>query len=118
MKFLARPSRVIIVFAIALLSMSRWPGAQIALGDATSAFREHITGVIMAVNSDTLTLRRRNGKMVTVDIAPARRAGNTGVLPRNRAVVVYGHRGADGIFHVTTIGHSAPSVQNWPSDTQ
>ncbi len=105
----------ILLFAFGLTCIA---GPQSVLGGSASGFGEHITGVILTVNHDMLTLRRRNGKTITVDIAQARRAGQTGVLPRNRPVVVYGHRAADGVFHVTSIGHSAPSVQNWPNDTQ
>jgi hypothetical protein len=117
MKFEACVGRAAAILLMAFV-IPYCASAQPLPGSSANGFREHITGVILAVNRDTLTLRRRNGKTVTVDIAPARRAGNTGMLPRNRPVVVYGHRGSDGIFHVTSIGHSAPSVQNWPNDTQ
>ncbi|PZR60988.1 MAG: hypothetical protein DLM53_10055 [Candidatus Eremiobacter antarcticus] len=106
------------MLSIALTAVPNWACAQPVVTDSSRGFREHISGVILAVNGDALTLRRRNGKTITIDIAPARRAGNIGVLPRNRPVVVYGQRGSDGVFHVTSIGHSSPSMQNWPNDTQ
>ncbi len=70
----------------------------------------------MAVDGNKLTLRLRDGKYLLVDIAPARRAGLTGVLPVNHPVMVYGQRGADGVFHVTSISHAAPGMQHWPTD--
>lgn len=97
-------------------------GVRQAWADATPApanaseFGHYYTGVIMAVDGNKLTLRLRDGKYLLVDIAPAMRAGLTGVLPVNHPVMVYGQRGSDGIFHVTSISHAAPGMQHWPTD--
>lgn len=96
--------------------------SQEVFGDATlspysaAAFDHYYTGVIMAIDGNKLTLRLRDGKYILVDIAPARRAGLTGVLPVNHAVTMYGQRGSDGVFHVMSVSHAAPGMQHWPAD--
>ena len=84
---------------------------------ASNAFAHHLTGLIMAVNGSKMVLRLRDGKYLSVDIAPARRSGATGVMPLNRPVTVYGSRGSDGVFHVTSIGHTSDNAIHWPHDT-
>jgi hypothetical protein len=87
-------------------------------GPVESAFAHHLTGTIVGVRGNWLALRLRGGQFVQVNIAAARVNGRTGVLPQGHAVVVYGSYTADGVFHVTSIGHAAPSAADWPPDTR
>ena len=77
---------------------------------------QRVTGVILAVRGSTLTLRLRNGRQMKVDISAAQKAQQTGVLPINHPVVVFGARGTDGIFHATSIGHVSPTSHAWAPD--
>jgi|SRR5579872_6927607 len=86
-------------------------------GAAAVDFSHHLTGVILAVNGNSLTVRLRTGKYLLVDISEAKRAKKTGVLPLNHAVIMYGVRDANGVFHATSIGHAGPSAQDWSPDT-
>lgn len=78
---------------------------------------EQLHGIVMSVQGDVLTLRLRNGEYQSVDIAPARAAHHTGVMPVGHAVVVYGSRDASGTFHVVSIGHTSPNQKDWSPDT-
>lgn len=77
----------------------------------------HIQGFVVSHTASKLTLRRRDGTFATVDITEAVRNDATGMMPVNRAVTLYGYRGADRIFHVTSIGHSSQTPSDWGPDT-
>jgi hypothetical protein len=81
-----------------------------------SALRQ-LHGVVVAVAGNVLTLRLRSGQEENVDLAPANAAHHTGILPKGRAVVVYGTRDASGVFHVVSIGHSGQNEESWAPDT-
>jgi hypothetical protein len=85
---------------------------------ASAAFAHHLTGAIARLSGNWLVLRLRSGQFVQVNIASARVNGRTGMLPQGRAVIVYGHYAADGVFRVTSIGHAPPSAADWPPDTR
>lgn len=110
------------LFASALGAAAIFSASAQVFADTTSAstsadaFAHHLTGVILAVNGPKLTLRLRDGRYISVDIAQALRTGSQGVLPVNHPVIVYGIRGADGIFHVSSIGHASSSPRYWQQD--
>jgi len=81
---------------------------------ATDSSQVH--GHIVAVHGDVLNLRLRDGKDEKIDITAAREKHHTGVLPIGGAVVVYGSRGSDGVFHAVSIGHTNPDSRAWPPD--
>jgi ABC-type sugar transport system substrate-binding protein len=87
-----------------------------ASGLAASAAAGEVHGRVVAVKGDRLTLRLRDGKTLSVDIAQARAAHHTGILPPGGAVVVYGTRDAAGTFHVTSVGHTSPDSKFWSPD--
>jgi len=78
---------------------------------------QHIEGFVVSRTATTLTLRRRTGATITVDITQAVRAEATGIMPIGEAVKLYGYLGSDGIFHVTDISHSSGRPSTWESDT-
>ena len=79
--------------------------------------QEHrVTGVILAVSGSTLTLRLRDGRQMKIDISAAQKAQETGVLPINHPVMVFGARGRDGIFYATSIGHVIRTPNAWAPD--
>lgn len=80
------------------------------------ATTQQVHGVIVAVEGNVLTLRLRNGKLENVDIAAAKAAQHTGVLPVGHAVVVYGSRDESGTFHAVSVGHTSPLSQDWSPD--
>ena len=97
----------------------------LAIGAATSAAAPaaraateppSVRGTVISVAGDTLSLRERTGHVEKIDIAAARAAHHAGVLPVGGAVVVYGKRGADGVFHATSIGHTSADSKAWPPD--
>jgi hypothetical protein len=91
--------------------------ASIAGGRAGLAPGEHrITGKIVRVSGNWLTLRVRDGREVQVDVTPARAARHLGVLPIGRAVTAYGSIDRTGTFRVTSIGHTDSNAADWPSD--
>jgi hypothetical protein len=78
---------------------------------------QHIEGFVVSRTATTLTLRRRTGATVTVDITQAVRAQATGIMPIGEAVLVFGYHGTDGVFHVTDISHSSGRPAYWAPDT-
>lgn len=78
-----------------------------------------IFGMIVSfdLTANTLVLQRRNGKQEVVDISIAAGLGQLGIMPLHRAVLLYGLRGTDGIFHVQSIGHAPPTSGNWANDS-
>ncbi len=81
---------------------------------ATDSSQLH--GWVVTVHDDSLTLRLRDGREEKVDIAAARSKHHTGVLPVGGAVVVYGSRGSNGVFHAVSVGHTSPDSKAWPPD--
>ncbi|HXW51211.1 MAG TPA: hypothetical protein VEJ41_04415 [Candidatus Acidoferrales bacterium] len=81
-----------------------------------AAYAHRLTGVVLGVKGDRLVLRLRTGRTIAVDISTARTSHRTGLLPLHEPVTVYGSLGTDGVFHVTSVGHAAPSAQDWPED--
>jgi hypothetical protein len=80
---------------------------------------KRIYGILVGVDltKKVLSLKKRNGQIVVLDISLALSLDETGVLPINRQIVVYGVRGTDKLFHVQSIGHSAPTPKEWGDDT-
>jgi hypothetical protein len=88
----------------------------LAAAAASGAQAAHVHGHIVAVAGNVLTLRLRDGRIEKVDIATARAAHHTGVMPIGGAVIVYGTRDAAGVFHAASIGHTSPSITDWTAD--
>jgi hypothetical protein len=75
-----------------------------------------VHGRIVSVHGNSLTLRLRDGRQTKINIAVARASHHTGVMPIGGAVVLYGTRGADGVFRAVSIGHTNPNSKAWPPD--
>jgi hypothetical protein len=77
-----------------------------------------IYGTLVGVDltKKLLSLKKRNGQIVLLDISQALVLEQVGVLPINRQVVLWGVRGPDKLFHVQSIGHSAPTQSEWGDD--
>jgi hypothetical protein len=91
--------------------------ASSALSSGGLAPGEHrITGTIARVSADALTLRVRDGRLVTIDVTLARAARHLGALPFGRAVTAYGSIDRTGAFHATSTGHTSPNPSDWPAD--
>jgi hypothetical protein len=103
-----------LVAATVLVTASAVTGPARAATVATDASQVH--GWIVSVHDDTLNLKLRDGHQEKIDIAVARAKHHTGVLPIGGAVVVYGSRGSNGVFHAVSVGHTSPQAKNWPPD--
>lgn len=77
----------------------------------------HVTGTIDSVQGSTMTLKRRSGVLLTVDISQALQNGATGILSAKRHVIVWGTRGANGVFHATSISHAGGNQLDWGVDS-
>jgi hypothetical protein len=79
---------------------------------------KRIYGILVGVDltKQLLSLKKRNGQIVLLDMSQAIALQQVGVLPINRQVVLWGVRGPDKLFHVQSIGHSAPTQSEWGDD--
>ncbi|MDB5041796.1 MAG: hypothetical protein JWN27_2522 [Candidatus Eremiobacteraeota bacterium] len=79
---------------------------------------KRIYGILVGVDltKNLLSLKKRNGQIVLLDMSQAIALQQVGVLPINRQVVLWGIRGPDKMFHVQSIGHSAPTQSEWGDD--
>jgi hypothetical protein len=96
-------------------------GAARAIGSGSpaavpAATIHQVHGVIVAVASNTITLRLRDGRLATIDIRQARAARHTGALPIGGAVVAYGPIDRTGVFRATSIGHTSSNPKDWTPD--
>jgi hypothetical protein len=109
---------------LAALAASAVPGAMTAQPAGAQAAPEteikRIYGILVGTDLTTqlLSLKKRNGQTVLLDISQALSLEQVGVLPINRQVVVWGVRGPDKLFHVQSIGHSAPTQSEWGDDNE
>lgn len=102
------------LLAVVLASTVLLGGAPaLAASDGAEA---HLTGTVVSVQGDTLTLRLHDGKQTKVDIAAAKAAHHTGLMPKGGAVTVYGTHGSDGVFHAQSVGHASPDSKQWSAD--
>lgn len=92
------------------------PGSPvIAATVATDTVQLH--GHVVSVHANALVLRLRDGRRRRIDIVAARATHRTGGLSPGAAVVVYGTRGADGMFHAVSIGRTNSNWHTWPPDS-
>jgi hypothetical protein len=111
--------RISLAIACAVL-VALAPGAVRAAGSvplASPAALRQLHGVVVAVSGNVLTLRLRSGEEETVDLTPANAAHHAGILPKGHAVVVFGNRDAQGVFHVVSVGHTSQDAATWSPDT-
>ena len=85
-------------------------------GGALAPGEHRITGTILRTTGNTLTLRMRDGRLVSIDLTLARASRHVGILPVGRAVTVYGTIDRSGAFRATSIGHTSPNPAGWPAD--
>ena len=85
----------------------------LAASDGTEA---HLTGTVVSLQGDTLTLPPRGGTQNKVDHTAAKAAHHTGLMPKGGAVTVYGTHGSDGVFHAQSVGHASPDSKQWSAD--
>jgi hypothetical protein len=97
------------------LGGSRNAGSHLPSTPPASAIHQ-VHGIIVAVTTDTLTLRLRDGRLARIDIRQARAARHTGALPIGGAVVAYGPIDRTGIFRATSIGHTSSDPKDWTPD--
>jgi hypothetical protein len=83
---------------------------------AATGFEHHVYGTIAAIMGDALSLRLRDGRIITIDLALARAARHESILPVGRAIIVYGYIDRHGSFHATSIGHASQSQKDWGAD--
>ena len=65
---------------------------------------EHVIyGIVTRVGHDAIVVRRRDGRLESIDITPARASDTTGVLYANRPVALAGAYDRAGGFHASFI---------------
>jgi hypothetical protein len=114
-----RPALVITVFLASALpaAMPVQPaGAQTAPAGQIRRIYGTIVGVDLSQKK--IAFRTRNGKTVMLDISQAAALQQAGVLPLNKPVALWGVRGPDKVFHVQSIGHTAPTQRDWGDDDE
>lgn len=75
-----------------------------------------VTGTLLTVNGARLTLRTRDGRLVTVDAAAALKNERTGDLVVGKPFNVRGTYDAAGVMHAAAIVRAKPSTSSWPPD--
>ncbi len=91
--------------------------AMAASATASPSRQRRVVCVILSVQGSTMTVRKRSGKQLNVDISQAQADATTGIMPLNKPVVLFGFRSTDMVFHVTSIAHSSPEWNdNAPDD--
>jgi hypothetical protein len=85
---------------------------------AQSPPAEHqIYGIVTRVGTNSIVLKRHDGRLETIDIEPARVADATGVLYVNRPVAVIGTIDAAGRYHAAEIRSWYGLLRGvWPAD--
>lgn len=79
--------------------------------------QQDVHGFIVARKDNVLTLKRRNGALLQVDITAAVQNRTAGVLALNQAIVAYGTRGSNGVFYAASIGHAGQNPADWGPDS-
>ncbi len=91
--------------------------ARAALPTPSPSPQRRVVCMILSIQGSTMTVQKRNGTQLNVDIAQAKADQTTGILPLNKPIVLAGYRSADKVFHVTSISHSSPEWNdNAPDD--
>ncbi|HET9343240.1 MAG TPA: hypothetical protein VFO25_10035 [Candidatus Eremiobacteraceae bacterium] len=88
----------------------------IAQTNASGPVTHQVHGVVVSATSATLHLRLRDGRIVSIDLRQAAAARTTGMLPVDKAVVVYGTIDKLGVFHATSVGHTSQNPKDWTPD--
>jgi hypothetical protein len=88
-------------------------------GETRAAPTHVVYGIVKALHGSQLIVQTRTGKLLSVDIAPARRLGRTGVLYPNRPVALRGEYDARRVYHVEAISSAYGlrfGAATWPED--
>jgi hypothetical protein len=79
---------------------------------------QHVVyGIVTRIGASSLVIKRHDGRLESVDIAPARSADTTGVLYVNRPVALYGDFDRAGRYHAEVIRSWYGLLRGvWPAD--
>ena len=79
---------------------------------------QHVVyGIVTRIGTTSLEIKRRDGRLESIDIAPARSADTTGVLYVNRPVALYGDFDRAGRYHAEVIRSWYGLLHGvWPAD--
>jgi hypothetical protein len=75
-----------------------------------------LTGRIVAIEGNTLTLEARGGRTITVDLTEAMRSSKSVVPVPGRVVVVTGRFAASGVLHADEMLRAKASEELWRQD--
>jgi len=91
--------------------------APVAAARAALPPNQHeIFGIVRAMNGDRLTVARRDGRLITVDTAPARQALAYAEPTVGHGVLVRGTLSLEGVMTATTVLHAKTNPKMWPQD--
>lgn len=102
------------VFGVTALAAPLKPSHVVSGGMGTL---QHVSGFIATHQGNSLTLKRRGGALITIDITAAVQNGTAGVLGANQAVTAWGTRNPAGTFIATSISHASPNSADWSGDS-
>jgi hypothetical protein len=76
-----------------------------------------VYGKLLRVENASLVLQTRNGSLVTVDAAPARRAETSALPVIGRAYLARGEYDAAGVMHATSVQRVKAEPELWKPDS-
>jgi hypothetical protein len=78
--------------------------------------KHQLTGTVVSVSADTLTLRSRTGTLVTVNMAPARSTSDVTELAPGHAALIRGDYDATGTLVAQFVMHAKDAPELWMQD--
>ena len=105
------------IFGIGAPSGSPLPKPRIVAMRAPLAAGEHeVFGIVKSIVGQTVTIARRDGKMLTIDYTLAQKAYRMAQPSIDHALLARGAIDGAGVMHATSMQHARQSPKMWLSD--
>lgn len=102
--------------AVATARSALAPSSLAASPLAATSFEHRVTGRIVSMDGGTISLRRRDGRVIEVDVGDAVRAFRSVPLAKDGAVRIVGQYDAAGTLRASVILHAGHEEANWERD--
>jgi hypothetical protein len=83
---------------------------------AYTGTRHQLTGTVISLTADTLTLRSRTGTLILANLAAARATSDVTELAPGHAALVRGDYDVTGTFLAQFVMHAKDAPQLWAAD--